>query len=225
MKSGRIGVVPGEPRRRASEDAPALPLMPGPGGHEGVIGRAIGIGVVGAVASDRAVHQARVRLPQLGIVDAERRCRSRREALDDHVGPRGQGQKAVPCRSVLQIDDGAALPPVPDPVAGKEAERISPWRFDLGHPRAVVRQQHRGDRPSHAPRKVQYDDSVPNARHFPCLLPIGRSVATATSSTPAWRCPRPSARARPRECRRRPRRRSCASAASSTPGGDSRSTT
>ena len=145
--------------------AALLPLQAGARGHQRIVAGPIGVLVVAPVGGDRAVDQPRVRLGQGRVVDPQPLRGPRGEALDQHVGLRGQREEACLVGLVLEVEHRAALAALPHLVAELAAERISGGRLDLGDLRALVCQEHRRHRTGDAPRQVKDAYSVQYARH------------------------------------------------------------
>ena len=85
------------------------------------------------------------------VVDAEPLRRTQREAVDDDVGRLCQCVELPSSLVALQIQDGTALPSVPDPIAGLLRKGIPEWGLDPGDLGTVVRQEHRRHRTGNAP--------------------------------------------------------------------------
>ena len=152
--------------RRGSSDPSALfPLQPCARRDECIVARAIREGVVAAIAGDRTVNEARIVLAKFGVVDAECFCATRRITIDHDVGACGEGQKGGFVFGVLEVEDGAALPPVPGFVSGLIAKRVFTGRFDAHHVSPVINEQHRGHGASDSAREVQNEKAVEYACH------------------------------------------------------------
>src|SRR6185369_8074265 len=66
-------------------------------------------GAVWPEGGDRAVDEARVHALDRVVVDAEPLGHPAPEALDDHVGPRGEPAERVPALRLLDVETDAAL--------------------------------------------------------------------------------------------------------------------
>ncbi len=137
----------------------------GPGSHQAVVAGAITMLLMIAVARDGARDHLGVEVAQRRVVKAKTSGCPRRKAVDDDVGLGGQSQKRLTTFRRLQVQPGAALAAVPDPVPGLIAERISPGRLDAGHPGAVVDEEHRCHGPGSAPRQVENVQSFEHSSH------------------------------------------------------------
>jgi hypothetical protein len=106
------------------------------------------------------VHEPGVGGEQRLVVDAEAGGRPRRPALDDDVGPAGEGEEALAVVVGGEVEHGPALAAVPHPAAGERLERVAGRPLDPGDPRALVGQQHARHRTGDAPREVEDLDAL-----------------------------------------------------------------
>ena len=137
----------------------------GPCRDQGIEGRTVAVAPLLAVARDRTGDEAGVARRQLRVVHAEPGHGARRKAVQDDVGLSGEREEGRSVGVRVQVEARAALPPVPYPVTRLDGERVTLGRFDAGHGRAVVRQQHGRHRTGHPPREIQDMQTVEYSRH------------------------------------------------------------
>ncbi len=141
-----------------ADHAAVLPLLAGARRDQRVDPRALGVFVVGAVARDRAVHEAGVERRQRGVADAEPIGGTRSEALDHDVGAAREAEERITSLDGAQIDDGAALAACPCPGTGQFRDRVTFGSLDPGHQGAVIGEQHRGDGTADSPGQIEHRD-------------------------------------------------------------------
>ena len=91
------------------------------------------------------------------MIDPESLARSGREALDEDVGPGGEGEEGRAVGVVREVEDGAALAAIPGVVADLLAEGIVARALDADDVGAVVDEQHRRHGACDARRQVEHD--------------------------------------------------------------------
>ena len=131
--------------------AALLVQQPEPRGHERVVPRSVLQTGVRPVRGDRAVHEPRVAREQRAGVDPEPRRRAGPERLEHDVGAVDERVERVAIGVGAEIELRAPATAQPHVVPRCAAPRVATGWLDLHDVRAVVGEQHAGDRTRDAP--------------------------------------------------------------------------
>ena len=124
----------------------------------------VGPGVIGSKSGKRAIDQAGVGLSHCLGAQTQTVHHPRPEVLHNNVRALDQRLGRRQVLRLLQVQNGAALAPVPGGVGG----RLPPGptrRVDPYHAGALIGQQHPGQRTGNILSKVDNADTVERARH------------------------------------------------------------
>ncbi len=101
-----------------------------------------------------------------GVIDSQPPRHPRPEAFHQHIRAAREIEQALAIGVALEIEDCAALAPVPYPISGRRAERVAAGPLDPGDPRAMIGKHHGGHRPGDSPGQIEHLESVKYASHL-----------------------------------------------------------
>ena len=137
----------------------------GLGGHHRLVALDAGQRPPWPEPSDRAVHQVRPGRRQVGVAEAEPLGHTRPPALHHDVGGQYEVASPVAAFGTGQVDNDAALPPVPLGERRCAAVGVALGRLNLHDVGAEVAQHHGGQRTGQAGAEVDDRETVQCAPH------------------------------------------------------------